>query len=548
MRNTLQEQYNSIKEGKGAKDVFLKHAKSLFPNLIPNHYEFNSASKILLQRGIISENMILNENLWGVTTGNNKQPDWFKLFEDYTASSEEKETKADASKPSKEVDEYKEKSASKQYEAKTGDDVIFDQYLNGIQIEACKSENNGKTVDELKKIVLKNLKKDNLYYTKNAAFGVEGIGYTEDAPGLGATKEVKGKYASSGMEPVKLKEDLSNPMKSKKLYYHVLEDGGYGRIGHQGYYNTEAEAKKRAADLQDMFPKSFFYVEAYPSKKEPVTVTMESSKMNESLESLSDSELMDLANDEGMEELIVKNPEGGIENREALIAALSQSDESKVKEAAMYGDSDGDRDADMESSVQANEYYEKGLQAYSEGDLLKAEQYYNAALKAGSWLGWTEFDLPPYETMIKGNMNIKESQLRSVIRQLIKEELNLKEIDQIGEEAAKGAKVKKINDEINKRKKKIKALETLKELEDDSINPKKLKELYSEIKKLEAAKNKLEKKDKKKETLVDEVTVVDKTTTSDEVADIVKQEKTTPAAVKQAISTAKTSGKPVNVA
>jgi hypothetical protein len=441
MRNTLQEQYNSIKEGKGAKDVFLKHAKSLFPNLIPNHYEFNSASKILLQRGIISENMILNENLWGITTGNNKQPDWFKLFnenivtelnyydvaksinkeynpniykdelndflydeasinainsgsdilttfkkflgvikesKEYNASSEEKETKADASKPSKEVDEYKEKSASKQYEAETGNDVIFDQYLNGIQIEIKKPENNGKTVDELKKIVLKNLKKDNLYYTKNAAFGIEGIGYTDEAPGLGKTKEVKGKYASSGMEPVKLKE------------------------------------------------------------------------------------------------------------------------------AVMYGDSDGDRDADIESSVQANEYYEKGLQAYSEGDLLKAEQYYNAALKAGSWLGWTEFDLPPYETMIKGNMNIKESQLRSAIRQLIKEELNLKEIDQIGEEAAKGAKVKKISDEINKRKKKIKALETLKELEDDSINPKKLKELYSEIKKLEAAKNKLEKKGKKKEPIVDE--------------------------------------------
>jgi hypothetical protein len=78
-----------------------------------------------------------------------------------------------------------------------------------------------------------------------------------------------------------MEEGSFNPMKSKKLYYHVLEDGGYGRIGHQGYYNTEAEAKKRAADLQDMFPKSFFYVEAYPSKKEPVTVTMESNTVNE---------------------------------------------------------------------------------------------------------------------------------------------------------------------------------------------------------------------------------------------------------------------------
>lgn len=60
-----------------------------------------------------------------------------------------------------------------------------------------------------------------------------------------------------------------------RMYYHVLEDGGYGRIGHQGYYNTQEEAQKRANTLSDMFPKSDFYVEAYPSKEEPVTVTME---------------------------------------------------------------------------------------------------------------------------------------------------------------------------------------------------------------------------------------------------------------------------------
>jgi hypothetical protein len=82
-------------------------------------------------------------------------------------------------------------------------------------------------------------------------------------------------------EAPSMEEGSFNPMKSKKLYFHVLEDGGYGRIGHQGYYNTEEEAKKRAADLQDMFPKSFFYVEAYPSKREPVTVTMESNAVNE---------------------------------------------------------------------------------------------------------------------------------------------------------------------------------------------------------------------------------------------------------------------------
>jgi len=73
-------------------------------------------------------------------------------------------------------------------------------------------------------------------------------------------------------------DDMMEGLNEAKMYYHVLEDGGYGRIGHQGYYNTPEEAKKRADTLSDMFPKSEFYVEAYPSKKEPVTVTMEGKK------------------------------------------------------------------------------------------------------------------------------------------------------------------------------------------------------------------------------------------------------------------------------
>ena len=47
-------------------------------------------------------------------------------------------------------------------------------------------------------IVTKNLSKDPLYYIKNGQFGTEGVGYTEEAPGLGKPKEAKGKYKSSG--------------------------------------------------------------------------------------------------------------------------------------------------------------------------------------------------------------------------------------------------------------------------------------------------------------------------------------------------------------
>ena len=47
-------------------------------------------------------------------------------------------------------------------------------------------------------MVVKNLAKDPLYYTKNGEFGTKGVGYTTEAPGLGEPKEPKGKYKSSG--------------------------------------------------------------------------------------------------------------------------------------------------------------------------------------------------------------------------------------------------------------------------------------------------------------------------------------------------------------
>ena len=88
----------------------------------------------------------------------------------------------------------------------------------------------------------------------------------------------------NALADLEMNEGSFNPMKGKKMYYHVLEDGGYGNIGHQGYYNTPEEAQKRADELADMFPRSEFYIEAYPSTKEPVTVTMESNTVNEAKE------------------------------------------------------------------------------------------------------------------------------------------------------------------------------------------------------------------------------------------------------------------------
>jgi|688.fasta_scaffold98718_2 hypothetical protein len=438
---TLQEQYNLIKEGKGAKDVFTKHAKALFPHLIPNHFGFDNTSQILTQRGIISE------NLWGITTGNITQPDWFKIFNE----SQETNVKADEKKPSKEVDEYKDKSYHNQYEAETGDDVIFDQYLRGIQIETCKDENADKSVTDLKKMVLKNLKKDKLYYTKNAAFGIEGIGYTEDAPGLGKTKEVKGKYASSGMEPVKINEGFNEDKIAKYKKYTYTLDG-----------------KTVTPDDIDFY-----------------------------------DNLLGVELDGKVYKMGIPDEKGNVELKSAKGKTGMYTESTKTNEGiGMFMDPIGYKKSDPKPQVYTKKFV-------GTSDKIKGDYIYDIfknGVKVATIDG--EGNANAWMNDQMRNVNLQESELRSMLRQIIKEELNLKEIDQIGEEAQKMAKSKKIDEEVNKRKKKLKALETLKELEADSVNPGKIKELYKEIKTLEKLKEKLNKTKGKKEQIIDEETYI----------------------------------------
>lgn len=229
---TLQDQYTQINEGKGAKDVFLKHAKKLFPNMIPNHYGYEDSVKILKQRSVITE------NIWGIANASNKQPDWFKIFNEsineyskasnwdnesikeieynpeeedidfddenfsdpliddpdfvfeaktYTPSSQEVDVKSKSTKVAKEVETKYDKKYDNT-DTKKADNVIFDQLIRGVQFEMENSKNADKTVEEIKNIVLKNLTKDPIWYTKNAMFGVEGLGYTDDRPAFRPSK------------------------------------------------------------------------------------------------------------------------------------------------------------------------------------------------------------------------------------------------------------------------------------------------------------------------------------------------------------------------
>lgn len=182
---TLQEQFNLIQEGKGHKDMFLKSARRLFPEYITNFATYGEATTILKQRGV------LTEAIGGVVTIRPFNP--FKSFNNYITE----EAKAEEKKTTKEVSDMETRGFDYK-DSKDVDNVFGMEFLLGYLAEMNDPKNSKKTVDELKAIVAKNLAKDKTYYATNQAFGIKGIGYQTEAPGLGTPKEPKGKYKASG--------------------------------------------------------------------------------------------------------------------------------------------------------------------------------------------------------------------------------------------------------------------------------------------------------------------------------------------------------------
>ena len=183
---TLQNQYNLIKEGKGNKEIFLKEAKRQFPNLVRNAASFNEATSILSKRSIITE------SLWGIATGSSTQPDWFKLFDKNMNLISEEDAKAIEKKTTKEVTDLQAPTKGYDYkDDKMLNNVSGEQFRQGYFTELTDVANKDKTKEELIDLVIKNIDKNPLYYVEEAQFGIKGIGYSEDQPGLGKGKMVK---------------------------------------------------------------------------------------------------------------------------------------------------------------------------------------------------------------------------------------------------------------------------------------------------------------------------------------------------------------------
>ncbi|MDB4276923.1 hypothetical protein N9864_00210 [bacterium] len=209
-QKTLQEQYNLIKEGKGNADAFIKASKRQFPAQIRNSAGLTETINSL------KHNHIISENVWGVATESDKTPDWFSIF-DKNMEIIAEETKAIEKKTSQEVEDIQ--SSGYDYsDEKNIDNIYGEEFLTGYYAEMKDPKNIDKTVEELKKIVAKNLTKDKLHYVKDGQFGVKGLGYEEKE-----MEEVSGKHKSSGYSD-KLKKSENKDILVKESINKTLNE------------------------------------------------------------------------------------------------------------------------------------------------------------------------------------------------------------------------------------------------------------------------------------------------------------------------------------
>ena len=59
-----------------------------------------------------------------------------------------------------------------------------------------------------------------------------------------------------------------------KIYYHIIEEGKCGAVGHQGYCDNLNEAKKTIEHLESCFEDSFFWIFESINEQEPPIITV----------------------------------------------------------------------------------------------------------------------------------------------------------------------------------------------------------------------------------------------------------------------------------
>ena len=469
MKKTLQEQYLLIKEGKGHKDVFIKEARRLFPNMVRNAATFKEASDVLKSKQIIKENVVeigaINQ------LPSTKKESYETAFENFLTEQYFDDEKAELKKVSKQVED----DLGHMYDNKDDkniNNVIFDQVMTGYYAEMKDPKNKDKTVDQLKAIVLKNLAKNPIYYTEKGQFGDLDLGYTVDAPGLGEPKEPKGPHKSSG--------------------YGTLSEGHKGscETAHPDMSHDEYEAKINEMDIHALPPYGS------PGKMSRMdaakAVLKDEGKSPEEIKAIIDKAMFTPE----MDKLVARYK-----------ASLKENEENDIIDA--YGKNKNDDN--MREIMKLI-----GSGKVSKDDVLKR-------LKDKSGYKGDKDQLTT--TMKQIRLENEETQVRTVVKEIIRQELNenvskrLQEIEKESQYEVLNAKAAKIQQEIEMREARMTRLDEDEDMK-DLLDKNKIKNLKKEIKILQKAANKVNKmldkvnkkkakSDEPKEEIVDEASQKD---------------------------------------
>jgi hypothetical protein len=488
---TLQEKYTGVKKGTYPSAQWLKEAKLTLPHLISPYNGFDDAVLILKSKGILKE-----------------------------------EIKDNPKKPDSSVVDVNSKSYS--YGEKSAMNVNFDQMLKGMQIEI--NKNPEISEDKARETAIKNLIQDPYYYLKNQAFGIGGIGYTEDAPGLKASK-------SDQMEKVKLGESrnlgkyLFKKITRKKLREASPNKASY-IISKSGSKSnpTYVLEKPDGSEQLDMFFDSEQDAKAYAEKKglkiisstnETKLRSLISKIIKESYDYETQADLRHMRNEESLSDAIEQAEKTSRE--EGVVQHVNELPDGSYEVSDWY-----DADTTVFSFENGRELNEEETEQPKRKVLPNKNRFTSDTISIKSALEkiiqqvWAEPNLAKAKTMMldflgtsgisdfsKNTMrnNINSIQTKPKLDQYLSNSLlnfermgikeskqvysRLKEIEADSQILALENKIKAIQQEIEDRNHKISAVEEMDM--GDMINPTKVKEIQKEIKLLEKEKSKMEK-------------------------------------------------------
>jgi len=531
---TLQDQYKLIKEGKGHKDVFLKEAKQMFPNYIRNAATFEEASNILKDKNVISENLV---GLEPINTISRKKESYETAFENFLEEARKKndnDPNAEIKKVSQQVEDKLQHNFDRT-DKKNPDNQIFGEIMKGYYCEMKDPKNAKKTEQQLRDIVLKNLAKDPIYYTKNGMFGEKGVGVEMDVPGLGEPKEPKGKYKSSGygdLKEGKIKRNYPNfldseyqgetiPMTGDELYTFLVDtmaisrnvDDFIQKVTYGLTDKTSTLSSENEEKLRNWWDKNY--------------------NMNESIDESKLRKVINTLIREELDKNYDKNNNILYLNR--VKDAIASNGEYEYDEDALSNTLDNPTRAQLLSAVNALDVYNIDLYSlvgkYDEDIINTLEGIF----KQVDDEFYSDFTDPAGGSGLASHL--QESKLRKVINSMIKQELisenkkyqkTIKEIEKASKLAELTTKMEALDKAIEEKNSRLNSIEESEEMK-ELVDKKAMKELQKEIKLLEKYKGKVLKmyekltKTKKKE-VIDEDTVTeaegdvdDAKTTADEL-------------------------------